>query len=320
MSNSRLFLSLTAIIGLLTLAEGMHLWAVPLPTPAQSAPTGSQSVVKENPSDAFNDLDPIKIVGPVYPRLANLARFHGNVRLSVTVAKDGSVSDIKVLSGDQHFVKAAVKAVRQWRYSPSEKDVRVTIATIVFTQRRGNAAPPALKPLTAVRPVYPPTAKATGIQGTVTLLATVEKDGSVSNLETLVGPPQLAQSAIDAVRQWRYPPMEKVSKTDVILDFTLPMGGNPEDFVTPPMAIYQPEPAYNNSKQTKAAKSQGMVRLDVMVTADGTVSDVKVTKSLDKMLDENAVQTVKTWKFLPALKAGKPVPFKTNVAISFRLF
>jgi protein TonB len=114
--------------------------------------------------------------------------------------------------------------------------------------------------------------------------------------------------------------MEKVSKTDVILDFTLPMGGNPEDFVTPPMAIYQPEPAYNNSKQTKAAKSQGMVRLDVMVTADGTVSDVKVTKSLDKMLDENAVQTVKTWKFLPALKAGKPVPFKTNVAISFRLF
>jgi protein TonB len=62
------------------------------------------------------------------------------------------------------------------------------------------------------------------------------------------------------------------------------------------------------------------VRLDIVVTTDGTVSDVKVTKSLDKTLDKEAVQTVRTWKFLPAMKAGKPVPFKTDVAISFRLF
>jgi len=57
-----------------------------------------------------------------------------------------------------------------------------------------------------------------------------------------------------------------------------------------------------------------------MIAADGTVTDVKVTKPFDKGLDESAVRTVKTWKFLPAMKAGKPVAYKTMVEISFRLF
>jgi TonB family protein len=57
-----------------------------------------------------------------------------------------------------------------------------------------------------------------------------------------------------------------------------------------------------------------------MIAADGTVSDVKVTKPFDKGLDENAVRTLKTWKFLPAMKAGKPVPSKTMVSVSFKIF
>jgi TonB family protein len=37
-------------------------------------------------------------------------------------------------------------------------------------------------------------------------------------------------------------------------------------------------------------------------------------------LDENAVKTVKTWKFKAAQRNGAPVPVKVMVEVSFRLF
>jgi TonB family protein len=256
-----------------------------------------------------------------YPLGVKLAGYRGRVTFSVSIAEDGSVSDVKIINGNPHLNNTVVKAVRQWRYAPRKKGgVRVTIVTIYFTGHRSDAAPPELKPISAVRPVYPPAAKAAGIHGIVGLSLTVEKDGRVSSAETLSGNPQLAQAAIEAVRQWRYPPMDKSATTDVDLTFTIPKGENPADIVTPPLGIYQPEPASNRNKDTKIAKSQGVVQLEITVLADGTVGDAKVTKPFDKLRDEEALQTVKTWDFLPALKSGKPVACETPVSVSFRLF
>jgi len=56
------------------------------------------------------------------------------------------------------------------------------------------------------RPVYPPLARQARIQGTVQLQAIIAKDGTVTQLEMLSGHPLLVQSAMDAVRQWRYQP------------------------------------------------------------------------------------------------------------------
>jgi TonB family protein len=88
--------------------------------------------------------------------------------------------------------------------------------------------------------------------------------------------------------------------------------------VTAPVPIYKPEPGY--TKEARAAKLEGTVVLWIVVAADGMVSDVKVTKPFDKGLDENAVQTVKTWKFKPAMRNGVPVPVKVMVEVSFKLF
>jgi protein TonB len=57
-------------------------------------------------------------------------------------------------------------------------------------------------------PSYPPIAKAAGVQGTVILQATISKVGTVENLRAVSGPPMLQQSALDAVRTWRYQPYE----------------------------------------------------------------------------------------------------------------
>src|SRR5690242_17237389 len=57
-----------------------------------------------------------------------------------------------------------------------------------------------------VTPQYPPLARQTRISGTVRLHAIIDKDGTVKELEVLSGHPLLVQSALDAVRQWRYRP------------------------------------------------------------------------------------------------------------------
>jgi protein TonB len=60
--------------------------------------------------------------------------------------------------------------------------------------------------LQKVQPTYPAIAKAARVQGTVVLQATISKNGSITNLRVQSGPAMLQQSALDAVRNWRYKP------------------------------------------------------------------------------------------------------------------
>ena len=55
-------------------------------------------------------------------------------------------------------------------------------------------------------PVYPPIARATGTNGTVTLAAIISKNGTIENLRVISGPIMLQQAALDAVRTWLYRP------------------------------------------------------------------------------------------------------------------
>jgi periplasmic protein TonB len=57
-----------------------------------------------------------------------------------------------------------------------------------------------------VQPTYPPLARQTRISGTVKLHAIIGKNGAVEQLQVVSGHPLLVQSALDAVRQWRYQP------------------------------------------------------------------------------------------------------------------
>jgi len=75
-------------------------------------------------------------------------------------------------------------------------------------------------------PVYPPIAKLMGISGTVVLIATISKQGTIENLRAISGPPQLRQAAADAVKTWRYRPYllnhEPVDvETTVNIQFTI---------------------------------------------------------------------------------------------------
>jgi TonB family protein len=57
-----------------------------------------------------------------------------------------------------------------------------------------------------VAPVYPAAAKAARISGVVRLAVVIGYDGAIQSLTVLDGPPELAEAATDAVRQWVYHP------------------------------------------------------------------------------------------------------------------
>jgi len=76
---------------------------------------------------------------PEYPQLAKMARIQGTVRLEAIISKDGTIQDLKVVSGHPLLVKAALEAVQRWRYQPTllngepvevvtEVDVNFTLA------------------------------------------------------------------------------------------------------------------------------------------------------------------------------------------------
>jgi periplasmic protein TonB len=57
-----------------------------------------------------------------------------------------------------------------------------------------------------VQPIYPPLAKTTRTTGVVVLVATVDEEGNVSDVQATSGPQLLQGAAKDAVRQWKYSP------------------------------------------------------------------------------------------------------------------
>ncbi len=61
----------------------------------------------------------ISRVEPVYPTLARQTRVQGRVELEATVARDGTVKNVRVVSGHPLLAPAAVEAVKRWRYRPT---------------------------------------------------------------------------------------------------------------------------------------------------------------------------------------------------------
>ena len=60
----------------------------------------------------------LKRVQPVYPSQAMQMRIQGAVDLEASISQDGSITKIKVLNGHPVLARAAVDAVRQWKYQP----------------------------------------------------------------------------------------------------------------------------------------------------------------------------------------------------------
>jgi TonB family protein len=88
--------------------------------------------------------------------------------------------------------------------------------------------------------------------------------------------------------------------------------------VSMPRAIYAPEPEF--SEEARIKKFQGEVTLLVTIGADGRPRNLTVVRSLGMGLDQKALDAVRTWRFDPAKKDGRPVAVQMNIIVNFHLF
>jgi len=61
----------------------------------------------------------IKKVQPSYPPLARQARIQGTVTLQAEISKDGTIENLRLMSGHPMLAPAAIEAVKQWQYTPT---------------------------------------------------------------------------------------------------------------------------------------------------------------------------------------------------------
>jgi len=92
----------------------------------------------------------------------------------------------------------------------------------------------------------------------------------------------------------------------------------PRDTTTPPRPIFTPDPKYTEPAQQ--ARFQGVVILSTVIEKTGNTGAVRIMRPLGFGLDEQAIETVKTWRFQPAERNGEPVATQMNIQIAFRLY
>jgi protein TonB len=84
-----------------------------------------------------------------------------------------------------------------------------------------------------------------------------------------------------------------------------------------PVCSSQPEPNY--SDDGRKAHIQGVVTLDVIIQADGSIEVLRVVRGIGYGLDDEAKKVLKRWKCAPGNVDGHPVATQTQILINFHL-
>lgn len=91
------------------------------------------------------------------------------------------------------------------------------------------------------------------------------------------------------------------------------------DGVSSPTVVKEVKPNYTNGAMQ--ARISGSVTVEAVVRADGSVGDVRVVVSLDRIhgLDEEAIKAAKQWKFNPGMFEGNAVDVIVRIVLAFNL-
>jgi protein TonB len=87
--------------------------------------------------------------------------------------------------------------------------------------------------------------------------------------------------------------------------------------VKPPHLTNRVEPSYPEA--ARKARMEGVVILEAIITASGSVEDVKVLKSVNPLLDSAASRAVQQWRYRPATLNGRAVRVYLTVTVTFNL-
>jgi TonB family protein len=183
--------------------------------------------------------------------------------------------------------------------------------------------------------------------------AVIATDSKTKDLVVLGGDSGFSQSAIIAIRKWRFHPemrqgqpvettykvhvrfnpMLREANSNVELESPIPETPSvsplaKQDFgpeihhmsepgMVAPKQLYSPEPEF--SEKAGIEKQQGNVGIDLVVGTDGLPRNLHLTCSAAPDLNENAIAALKQWKFAPATKDDIPVPVEILIEVSLTL-
>lgn len=93
----------------------------------------------------------------------------------------------------------------------------------------------------------------------------------------------------------------------------------PGSGITNPVPIVKPEPRYTSDAMR--ARIQGTVWVRCVVQTSGVCTDLAVERSLDSTfgLDDEALKSVRLWRFKPGMRLGQPVPVEVIIEVGFTL-
>jgi TonB family protein len=85
--------------------------------------------------------------------------------------------------------------------------------------------------------------------------------------------------------------------------------------ITPPRIVHQVNPVYK--PEVGGFRISGSVIVGLVVSSKGDPKDVHIARSLDKTVDQSAIEAVRQWQFEPARKGSQPVAVRITVEIRF---
>ena len=107
----------------------------------------------------------------------------------------------------------------------------------------------------------------------------------------------------------------KARKLDSKLKKTTDDGCSEDEVRPTPLEI--PQPPYSDA--ARSASVEGKVRVQLSIGADGSVTAVKVVTPLHPDLDDAARVAMKSAKFTPATRCGKPMATTLTISVKFTL-
>src|ERR1700749_3760937 len=191
---------------------------------------------------------------------------------------------------------------------------------------------------------YPADALRRDLAGQIEIRAIVSAEGRTKEIKLITGESEFSKSAVEAVRKCRFHsvlsnghpvdtiykihvrfnPLLREANSDVEVESPPPNSSFPpfpvkssndipgmhvykasEPGVIPPRQLYSPEPEF--SEKARKSKEQGTVVIALVVAADGLPQSLRVACSSAPDLNENAIESLKLWKFAPGTKDGTPV-------------
>jgi TonB family protein len=180
--------------------------------------------VEADSTDGFVPARPLSLVPAPYPPES---LFGGEVVLDALVGRDGMLSDVKVVRGEQPFLQKALGAVRTWTFFPARAGGQATQERIAiafqFPQPYVPARTPtvhhydggmlkdaagdgAAVPVVTVEPEYPSAGNA---EGSVVLYESIDREGQVTSAQTVSGVEGLTAPALAAASEWRFAPAKR---------------------------------------------------------------------------------------------------------------